>query len=465
MPDRANNALTNIDRPELMRRYADLVVSSTTIDPALYQQYNVKRGLRNADGSGVLVGLTNVGSVIGYIVEEQDKVPTEGKLIYRGIDVPDIVKGCQQEGRLGFEETAYLLLFGRLPNARELSEFMAVLDSVRALPHGFKEDAILHSPSPDVMNKLARCILACYAYDPRPDDLAMDNVLRQCLELIARFPTFVAYGYQAKAHYFRGESLHLHNPVAGKSTAETLLMLLRPDSSYTRLEAELLDLCLILHAEHGGGNNSAFTTHVVTSTNTDTYSAIASAVLSLKGPRHGGANLQVERMMEDIRTNVRDWASEGEVADYLNKILAKQAFDRTGLIYGLGHAVYTLSDPRTTILRERTRELAQTNGTTDLFNLYQLVERLGPELYNRARNLQTGLCVNVDFYSGLVYSMMGIPSDLYTPVFAVSRIAGWCAHRMEELISGGKIMRPAYKSIAPRRAYSALDERDGAAGA
>lgn len=461
MPERANHGPTTIEQPDLMRRYADMVVSSTTIDPALYQQYNVKRGLRNADGSGVLVGLTNIGSVIGYIVEEQDKVPTEGKLIYRGIDVPDIVKGCQEERRLGFEETAFLLLFGQLPEATQLQEFCSVLDSVRALPSGFKEDAILHSPSPDVMNKLARCILACYAYDPRPDDIAMDNVLRQSMELIARFPTFVAYGYHAKAHYFGGQSLHLHNPVMGKSTAEILLMLLRPDSSYTRLEAELLDLCLILHAEHGGGNNSAFTTHVVTSTNTDTYSAIAAAVLSLKGPLHGGANLQVENMMLDLRATVKDWSNEGEVADYLNKVLAKQAFDRKGLIYGLGHAVYTLSDPRTTILRERALALAEANGMTDLFNLYQLVERLGPELYNRARGRQTGLCVNVDFYSGLVYSMMGIPADLYTPIFAVSRIAGWCAHRMEELISGGKIVRPAYKSIAPRRPYTPIQERKG----
>ncbi len=450
---------TRIDNPDLLSRYAGLAAEAGRIDPALYARYNVKRGLRNADGSGVLVGLTSIGSVIGYIVEEQDKVPTEGRLIYRGIDVPDIVKGCREEGRLGFEETAYLLLFGELPTAAELQEFSGLLDGMRALPPGFKEDAVLRSPSPDIMNKLARCVLSAYAYDPDPDNFSIENVLRQSLELIARFPTYVAYGYQAKAHYYSGESLHLHNPVAGKSTAEQLLLLLRPDQSYTRLEAEVLDLCLILHAEHGGGNNSAFTTHVVTSSNTDTYSAITAAVLSLKGPRHGGANLQVERMMQDLQAQVRDWTDEGQVADYLNRVLARQAFDRTGLIYGLGHAVYTLSDPRTAILRDRARELAETNGSRELFDLYTLVERLGPELFNRSRGTHQGLCVNVDFYSGMVYRMMGIPAALYTPIFAVSRVAGWCAHRIEEIISGGKIMRPAYKSVAPVRPYVPFSAR------
>ncbi|MCL1856446.1 MAG: citrate/2-methylcitrate synthase [Kiritimatiellaeota bacterium] len=442
-----------------MSRYAAIVAENTKIDPALYEKYNVKRGLRNADGTGVLVGLSTVGSVIGYVVEEQDKVPIEGKLIYRGIDVPEIIAGCQREKRLGFEETAFLLLFGKLPARSELQDFNTMLDGVRALPHGFKEDAILRSPSPDIMNKLARCILSSYAYDPTPDDIGCENVLRQCLALIARFPTFIAYGYQAKAHYFRNESLFLHNPVEGKSTAETFLMLMRPDSAYTALEAEILDLCLILHAEHGGGNNSTFTNHVVTSTHTDTYSAMAASVLALKGPLHGGANLQVERMMADIQANVKDWTNEGAVADYLNKILAKQAFDKKGLIYGLGHAVYTLSDPRTAILREKARELAANSDKAEIFALYQTVERLGPELFRASRNLKNGLCVNVDFYSGLVYTMLGIPAELYTPLFAMARIAGWSAHRLEELLCGGKIIRPAYKSIAPRRNFIPIDIR------
>ena len=450
---------TTISQPELMRHYASIVAENTKIDPALYEQYNVKRGLRNADGTGVLVGLSTVGSVIGYAVVEQDKHPIEGRLIYRGIDVPEIIAGCQKEKRLGFEETAYLLIFGRLPTRAELQEFNNVLDSVRELPTGFKEDVILHSPSPDIMNKLARCILSAYAYDPNPDDISCENVLRQCLELVARFPTYIAYGYHAKAHYFQHESLFLHNPVAGKSTAETFLMLLRPDSAYTALEAEILDLCLILHAEHGGGNNSTFTNHVVTSTHTDTYSAMAASVLSLKGPLHGGANLQVERMMADIRENVKDWTDEDNVADYLGKILAKQAFDKKGLIYGLGHAVYTLSDPRTVILREKAKELAAISGNEEIFNLYQTVERLGPELFRASRNHKTGLCVNVDFYSGLVYRMLGIPSELFTPLFAMARITGWSAHRLEELLCGGKIIRPAYKSITPKNPFIPIDNR------
>lgn len=459
MAERTDHNEVHINHPRLLQRYAELATESSNISPELFQQYGVKRGLRNADGSGVLIGLTNVGSVIGFMVEEQDKIPTEGRLIYRGIEMPEIVKGCQSEGRAGFEETTFLLLFGRLPTASELTEFMELLDSVRGLPANFKEDAILHLPSPDVMNKLARCILAAYSYDENADDLSTANTLRQCIELIARFPTFVAYGYHAKAHYFGNNSLFLHNPPQGKSTAEVLLSLLRQDSSYTPLEAQLLDLCLILHAEHGGGNNSSFTTHVVASTNTDTYSVIAAAVLSLKGPRHGGANLKVSRMMEHILASVKDPANEGEVADCINKILAKKTFDGSGLIYGLGHAVYTLSDPRATILREQAERLAKEKGATDLFRFYSLVERLGSDLFMKSRGLKSGLCANVDFYSGLVYQLLDIPVELYTPLFAVSRVSGWCAHRMEELISGVKIVRPACKSIAPRRAYVPLAER------
>ena len=449
----------NIDK-ELLRRYSRQAADSSVIDPELYRTYNVKRGLRNADGSGVLVGLTTVGSVVGYTMFEQELQPVPGRLFYRGVELRDLVRGFQSEHRYGFEETIYLLLFGKLPTRAELAEFCETLDRLRPLPHGFKEDVILGMPSPDVMNKLARCVLACYTDDPNPDSTEVENVVRQSLSLISRFPTFAVYGYQAKAHYYLRKSLHMRIPDPGLSTAEHILCLLRPHGKFTRLEAELLDLCLVIHAEHGGGNNSTFTTHVVSSTYTDTYSAIAAACLSLKGPRHGGANLQVRRMMEQIKSHVKDWRDEGKVADYVRKILDKKVGDRRGLIYGLGHAVYKVSDPRAELLREKAAELVAANPEFEPeFALHNLVAKVGDRLFREKTGSETGLCPNVDFYSGFVYKMLGIPQDLFTPLFAVGRVPGWCAHRIEELNGNSRIIRPAYKCVRHNRKYVPLAER------
>ena len=449
----------NIDT-ELLRRYSRQAADSPVIDPELYRTYNVKRGLRNADGSGVLVGLTTVGSVVGYTMFEQELQPVPGRLFYRGVELRDLVRGFQSEHRYGFEETIYLLLFGKLPTKAELAEFCETLDRLRPLPHGFKEDVILGMPSPDVMNKLARCVLACYTDDPNPDSTEVENVVRQSLSLISRFPTFAVYGYQATAHYYLRKSLHMRIPDPGLSTAEHILCLLRPHGKFTRLEAELLDLCLVIHAEHGGGNNSTFTTHVVSSTYTDTYSAIAAACLSLKGPRHGGANLQVRRMMEQIKSHVKDWRDEGKVADYVRKILDKKVGDRRGLIYGLGHAVYKVSDPRAELLREKAAELVAANPEFEPeFALHNLVAKVGDRLFREKTGSQTGLCPNVDFYSGFVYKMLGIPQDLFTPLFAVGRVPGWCAHRIEELNGNSRIIRPAYKCVLHSRKYVPLAQR------
>lgn len=456
------NADGSLVKPDekLIGRYSDMVRKATAIKPELYSQYNVKRGLRNSDGSGVLVGLTTVGSVIGYSMFEQELQPIPGLLLYRGIDVRDLARGSQAEGRFGYEETVFLLLFGRLPTQKEHDEFFSLLDQMRPLPKGFKEEAILRMPSPDVMNKLARCVLASYAFDANPDDVAIENVVKQSIGLVSHLPTYAVYGYQAKAHYFLGQSLHMRVPAPGLSTAEHILCLLRPYSAYTRLEAEILDLCLILHAEHGGGNNSTFTTHVVSSTFTDTYSAIAAAILSLKGPRHGGANLQVCRMMDDIKANVKDWTNRGEIADYLTKILNKEAFNRSGLVYGLGHAVYKVSDPRAEILRDKAKQLVSENTSFEAeFNLYELVAELGVQLCKEKLKSATGLCVNVDFYSGFVYKMLGIPTDLFTPLFAIGRLPGWAAHRLEELNTASKIIRPAYKCIHTGEAYVPIAQR------
>ena len=431
---------------ERLARYEGLARACAQIDPQLYRRYNVKRGLRNEDGSGVLVGLTRVGSVHGYVVDENEIVPVPGKQYYRGVDVQELVHGFQSEGRPGFEETAYLLLFGQMPSQAELEEWNAVLDSKRALPYQLLEK-IIREPSRDIMNSLARSVLAAYSDDETPDAVSIPAVLRQSIDLVARFPAMAAYAYQAKMHYYHGESLFVRNPVPGRSTAENFLMMLREDAAYTPLEAELLDLCLVLHAEHGGGNNSAFTTHVVTSAATDTYSAIAAAILSLKGPRHGGANLRVMHQMDEIKDALPDWGDEGAIADYLRKILRKEAGDGSGLIYGLGHAVYTLSDPRATLLKEKARELAETKERMEEFRLYEAIERLGPQIFNEGREKTKELCANVDFYSGFVYDMLNIPVDLYTPLFAISRVVGWCAHRLEELVNGGPIVRPAFKAI------------------
>ena len=444
---------------KLLSEYADMAHESTKINSVLYSQYKVKRGLRNSDGSGVLVGLTTVGSVVGYAIDNQEVKPIDGRLLYRGIEIRDLVNGFQKDKRFGYEETVFLLLFGKLPTADQLDKFCDFMEASRALPDRFKEDAILPMPSPDVMNKLARCILSSYAFDPNPDDISATNVTRQCIELISRLPTFAVYGYQAKAHYYLGQSLHMRIPEPTKSTAEHILCLLRPYSEYSPLEAEILDLCLALHADHGGGNNSTFTTHVVSSTYTDTYSAIAAAILSLKGPRHGGANIQVAHMIADLKNYVTNWNDLGQIRDYISKLLDKQVFDKSGLIYGLGHAVYKLSDPRAEILEAKAKELAEVNSNMDEFYLYKNVAEIGQELFQEKTKLPK-LCINVDFFSGLIYKMLNIPEDLFTPLFAVGRIPGWAAHRIEELNGNGRVIRPAYKFILPETEYTPINKRN-----
>ena len=429
------------------------------IDRKLYDRYSVKRGLRNGDGTGVLVGLTTIGNVHGYVVSEGEKTAIPGKLYYRGIDVEELVMACRGENRHGFEECAYLLLFGSLPNKAELENWNRILAEHRRLPEGFKENGIMRSPGKDIMNSIARAVLMAYTYDTTPDLLDIETNLRQAIELIAQFPTIAAYAYQAKAHYHLGQSLMIRYPDPLKSTAENILLLIRENGSYTQLEADTLDLALILHAEHGGGNNSSFTTHVVTSSYTDTYSAIAASVLSLKGARHGGANLKVMRQMEELKRSIKDWKDNDEIADCLERIASKQAGDGTGLIYGLGHAVYTISDPRAVMLRDKAFKLAAEKGRTDEFNLYHQVELRGPGVIKKLHPSAENVCANVDLYSGLVYDMLNIPKDLYTPLFAVGRVVGWCAHRMEELTNAGPIIRPAYKPIFKRHPYTRIADR------
>jgi len=441
------------------KNYLSEITGNDYIDAGLYGKYNVKRGLRNADGTGVLVGLTRIGDVHGYIIDEGEKVAINGKLYYRGIDVEVLASTAAKEGRFCYEETVYLLLFGQLPDKKQLEDFSLLIGNCRPLPKHFAEDAIMKAPSRDIMNKLARSVLTLYSYDDDPENQNPENILRQCIELIARFPTIVAYSYMAKKHYFEHESLVIHLPESNCSTAEALLSLIRPDKKYTRFEAELLDLALVLHAEHGGGNNSTFAVHLVSSAETDTFSAIAAGIGSLKGFKHGGANIKVMGMMDDIKKNVKQWENEEEVAAYLTAILRGEAYDRTGLIYGQGHAVYTVTDPRAILLRDKAASLAEEKGLSREFNLYRLIERLTPEVFKKYKGSDKEICTNVDFYSGFVYSMLGIPSDLYTPIFAISRIAGWCAHRMEEIVAGGRIIRPAYKCVQPRVDYVEMDRR------
>lgn len=429
------------------------------IDPAFYERYRVKRGLRNADGTGVMAGVTQIGNVMGYYVQDGERIPAPGKLVYRGIDVEELINGFVSEGRFGFEETAYLLLFGALPTRAQLTAFEGLLSAHRALPPMFTEDMILKAPSPDVMNKLARSVLALYSYDGRPDDMSLPNQLRQAVELIARVPVIVAHAFAAKRHYYDNESLYLHRPQEGLSVAQNFLYSVRHDNRYTDEEARLLDLCLVLHAEHGGGNNSTFTTHVVTSSGTDTYSCMAAALASLKGPKHGGANIKVIRMFEDMKEQVKDWKDEDEVRHYLQALLDKQAFDKAGLIYGMGHAVYSLSDPRANLLHSFVEKLSREKGRTEEYELYSLVERLGPEIIAGERKMYKGVSANVDFYSGFVYHMLDLPLELYTPLFAMARVAGWSAHRIEELINMGKIIRPAYKYVGNHADYAPLAER------
>lgn len=426
----------------------------------IFDKYNVKKGLRYKDGTGVMAGVTSIGEVAGYYIEDGEKMPMEGHLRYRGYDIADIVSACENENRYGFEEVVYLLLTGSLPSKEVLANFKEYMGALRFLPEGFAEDMILKAPSNNIMNKLARAVLASYSYDDNPDDLSIDNIVRQSIKLIAQLPVMASYGYQAKRHYYDGQSLILHSPNPELSTAENFLYMLRPDNSFTKDEAELLDALLMVHAEHGGGNNSAFTTHVVSSSDTDTYSAISAAIGSLKGPKHGGANAKVMGMIDDIRSNVKDITNKDEVASYLERIIRKEVYDKSGLIYGMGHAIYTLSDPRAKIIKRKAETLVSRNEEfVKEFELYKLVEELTPEVFDKVKNNGKVMCANVDLYSGFVYKILGIPSELYTPLFAISRIPGWCAHRMEEVHSNKKIIRPAYKSISKPRPYIHIGER------
>ncbi len=442
-----------------LSKLSRLAEKSGYIKPELYGKYEVKRGLRDLDGKGVLVGLTEIGEVHSYIMDEGEKVSVPGRLIYRGIDIRDLVKGFIGDNRYGFEETAYLLLFGNLPDRNAQKDFEDLLAIYQRLPEDFARDVILKAPSKDIMNTLARSVLALYSFDDNPDDTSMQNVLKQCLRLIACFPSLAVYGYQALSHYHGNQSLYIHSPRADLSIAENILAMLRPDSSYTKLEATLLDLALVLHAEHGGGNNSSFVTHVVTSTGTDTYSAIAAAIGALKGPRHGGANIKVVQMFEDMKAKLKDWENEEEIEQYLKQILSKDAFDRAGLIYGIGHAVYSISDPRAVIFKDYVAKLAREKGLEEEFKLYDKVETLAPQVIAKVNTMYKTVSANVDFYSGFVYKMLNIPMEMFTPIFAISRIVGWSAHRIEEIANSGKIIRPAYKNVAPRRKYIKMDER------
>lgn len=445
---------------KMIEKLSSRAVLNDPINPDLYEKYDVKRGLRNANGTGVLVGLTRIGDVVGYeIGANGEKIPVPGRLMYRGYDVIDLVKDAESHDDYCYEQCAYLLLMGELPTKEELQNFRDFLGSVRSLPPNFTEDMIMKAPSQDIMNKLARGVLASYSYDDNPEDRSVPNIMRQCIELISRFSTLAAYGYQARRRYYENQSMFIHNPISTLSTAENFLHLIRPDGKYTKLEAQVLDLALIIHAEHGGGNNSSLTVHVVSSADTDTYSAIAAAVGSLKGRRHGGANIRVVEMMDEIKENVKDWSSEKEIRDYLYKIAKKQAFDKTGLIYGMGHAVYTISDPRALLLREKAKQLAEEKGCLEEFNLYRTIEQVAPEILMEVHHSDKRICANVDLYSGFVYSMLNIPRELFTPIFAISRIAGWSAHRIEEIVAGGRIYRPAYKNVCEERKYIPIDDR------
>ena len=439
---------------------SELCRKGSAIDPALYEKLDVKRGLRDINGKGVLAGLTEISEIQSSMVDESGStIPCEGKLFYHGINIKDLVSGFIREKRFGFEEAVYLLLFGQLPSERQLKDFSALLARYRTLPTSFVRDIIMKAPSRDMMNTLARSVLTLYSYDDRADDISIPNVLRQCLQLIALFPLLSVYGYQAYNHYHEGQSLYIHATDPELSTAENILRILRPDSKYTALEARVLDVALVLHAEHGGGNNSTFTTHVVSSSATDTYSVIAAAIGSLKGPRHGGANIKVVKMFDDMKKTLPDWTDEDAVRGYLKALLNKQAFDHAGLIYGMGHAVYSLSDPRADIFRAFVKSLSEEKGLDKEYELYSLVERLAPEVIGEERRIYKGVSANVDFYSGFVYSMLDLPTELFTPIFAIARIAGWSAHRIEELCNAGKIIRPAYQSVAPRADYIPLHER------
>jgi citrate synthase len=444
--------------PEIIE-YSKLCVKNSYIEPELYTKYHVNRGLRDLDGNGVLTGLTEISEIQAYDFENGKKIGREGKLFYRGVDVEDLVDGFVKEKRFGFEEVVYLLLFGDLPNNEELLDFSKILGNYRSLPTSFVRDIIMKAPSSDMMNTLARSVLTLFSYDDNANDVSIPNVLRQSLELIALFPLLAVYGYQTYKHYHDDQSLFIHQPQPDLSTAENILYILRPDSQYTELEARILDIALVLHAEHGGGNNSTFTTHVVSSSGTDTYSVIAASLGSLKGPKHGGANIKVVEMFDDMKKSLDDWTDEKQVRQYLVDLLHKRAFDRAGLIYGMGHAIYSVSDPRANVFKGFVKSLSEEKGLHDEFELYSMVERLAPEVIGEERKIYKGVSANVDFYSGFVYSMLGLPLELFTPIFAIARIAGWSAHRLEELINAGKIIRPAYMNVNERHPYTPLSER------
>ncbi len=430
------------------------------IDPELFERYHVNRGLRDRRGNGILTGLTKISEIMSFIQEGDQKVYVPGRLFYRGIDVKDIIQNCIEENRFGFEETAYLLIFGELPNKEELEKFSKILADYRQLPADFVRDIVLKAPSKDIMNTLARCVLTLFSYDDNGSDTSIENVLRQSLELIALFPILSVYAYESYRHYLLNDSLVIHQPQPDLSTAENILHMLRPDSQYTDFEAKVLDIALILHADHGGGNNSTFTTHLVTSTGSDTYSTVAASLASLKGPKHGGANIKVIEMFNHLKENIKDYNDEEEIEKYLERILDGEVFDKKGLIYGMGHAIYSVSDPRAEILKKYVEKLAIEKGREHEFNLYKNVEKLAPKVINRKRKVYKNLTANVDFYSGFVYHMLDLPTELYTPIFAIARIAGWSAHRLEELISNSKIIRPAYRNVQERKSYIKLEDRE-----
>ena len=444
---------------EYIEKLCDQIRKYNYIEPSDFDRFNVKRGLRNSDGTGVMAGITSVCSVEGYFIDDGEKIPREGHLYFRGINMEDIVNACITEDRFGFEEVVYLLLFGTLPTKEQLDNFCNVLSACRELPEDFIEDMIMKAPSPDIMNKLSRSVLALYSYDSNPDDTSVENILRQCVHLIAQIPAIMVYAYQVKRRHYYKKSMYIHQMKPEHRTAETILRSIRADKTFTDKEAKLLDVCLMLHAEHGGGNNSTFTTRVLSSSGTDTYASMAASIGSLKGPKHGGANIKVSQMVDHFKENITDITNEGQVADFITKIMKKEAGDGSGLVYGMGHAIYTLSDPRAKILRQKAEEFAVNTEFENEFRLLSLIEQLTPEIFNKHKGTSKAMCANVDLYSGLVYKMLDIPSDLFTPIFTIARIAGWSAHRIEESLTGGKIIRPAYKSNTTRIAYTNITNR------
>lgn len=452
-----NSSLNQPKIQQIESKLLNLLEKNSYVNPELYTEYNIKRGLRNSNGTGVLVGITRIANVEGYVLEDGKKIPTDGRLLYRGIPLNDIVKGFQEDNRFGFEETVYLLLLGELPSKESLANFSQMLERYKTFPKFYNEDMIYKSVSKNIMNMMQRTVLSLYNYDDDPENLELLNTLRQSIDIIAKLPLLMAYCFNSKRHYYDNDSLIIHRPKPGAGTAENILHMLRKDCEYTEEEAKLLDLCLVVHAEHGGGNNSAFATHVVSSSGTDMYSAIATAIGSLKGPKHGGANIMVAEMLDNIKENC-NWKDRDSVSNYLDKIMNKEAFNKTGLVYGMGHAIYTISDPRAVLLKEKAKQMAEEKGYEDQFYLLNTIEELTKIKMKEKKGDDFEICANVDLYSGLVYEMLGINRQLYTPIFAVSRIAGWCAHRLEQ-VQDSKIIRPAYFNLVTGEKYIPLENR------